>query len=265
MGKDNGGAKKEAKEKPKKEAAYVPKKTNLGDSSTIKRLMDDAVISVLLDVDELGYEEDATISNLKLVIGFTGVAASLVSHVYPGGFPRNWWCLLICCFVYFFTSGIMQAMLTFTELDSILLLKGKKRADGTRGLKLNVSSSFPRFQETYSLGVATLPGSTLALKWGHTFQPGQPCMRADYAQMSWPCNHYFDEDGEFAEDLFIDVSPPSPPPLRVRAQSRHHTPHSLTCVAPAPRARISTPLQAVHAFFTEYEAVAGGGESKKDQ
>ena len=45
----------------------------------------------------LNYEEDSALSNLKLVVGFAGVGASLVSHVYPAPFPKNWLVLLLCC------------------------------------------------------------------------------------------------------------------------------------------------------------------------
>ena len=65
--------KKEAK-KAKKEAEetvmVTAKKTVLGDTATIKRLMDDAAITALLDEDELDYDEDVSLSNVKLVVGF---------------------------------------------------------------------------------------------------------------------------------------------------------------------------------------------------
>ena len=85
-----------AKEKKRKKVReeLTPKKTQLGDTMTIKRLMDDAVISVILDKDEgHGYEEDTSMSNLKLIIGFAGVGASAGPQAYPGTFPRNWGCL----------------------------------------------------------------------------------------------------------------------------------------------------------------------------
>ena len=184
-----------------------PKKSALGDTGTIKRLMDDAVIQTLIDPDDLGYVEDTAMSNLKLVLGFGGVAASLVSHVYPATFPRNWWVLLLCCAVYFVTSGILQMMLSFVELESILLLRGKAREGGSRGPGLNVSSSFPRFQEVYTLGIARLTGSSLSMSSSAPFCAGEPpSMTADLAQRSWPCNKFFDEEGFFAENEFIDVS-----------------------------------------------------------
>ena len=53
---------------------------------------------LLDDTDEgLKYVEDTALSNLKLVVGFAGVGASLVSHVYPAPFPKNWLVLLLCC------------------------------------------------------------------------------------------------------------------------------------------------------------------------
>ena len=105
--------KKEAK-KAKKEAEetvmVTAKKTVLGDTATIKRLMDDAAITALLDEDELDYDEDVSLSNVKLVVGFAGVGASLVSHAFPAPFPKNWWVLLICCAFYFAMSGVLQLL-----------------------------------------------------------------------------------------------------------------------------------------------------------
>lgn len=63
---------------------------------------------MLLNADDLGYVEDVSLSNLKLLIGFASVGASAVSHVYPATFPKNWWVLLICCAAYFIGSGILQ-------------------------------------------------------------------------------------------------------------------------------------------------------------
>ena len=50
---------------------------------------------MLLEENELGYEEDIGLSNIKLVVGFAGVGGSLVSHVYPATFPKNWCAQLI--------------------------------------------------------------------------------------------------------------------------------------------------------------------------
>ena len=86
------------------------KKTVLGDGITMKRMIDDAVrrrlhlallrprstpacprqiIGVLLE-DDSDFVEDVALSNFKLVVGFASVGASVVSHVYPAAFPKNW-------------------------------------------------------------------------------------------------------------------------------------------------------------------------------
>merc|ERR1711935_316094 len=193
-------------EKERKERTEAPKKTNLGDSATIKRLMDDAVIQVVLDDSHegLSYVEDSALSNLKLVVGFAGVGASLVSHVYPAPFPKNWLVLLLCCAWYFLMSGILQLILSFCELESILLVRGKT-AD-TQGL--NFSSHLPRFQEMYTLGITPLPKGSLGLASAPKFRPMPPSTvvetSTDGSQKQWPVNHFFDEEGTFAEDAFIN-------------------------------------------------------------
>lgn len=197
--------KKSKKPKEDTSSASVPKKVNIGDSATIKRMLDDAVIKVLLDQTEegLGYVEDTALSNLKLVVGFAGVGASLVSHIYPAPFPKNWLVLLLCCAWYFLMSGILQLILSFCELESILLVNGK---NGEKS-GLNFSSHMPRFQEMYTLAITSLPTGSLGLATAPKFKPTLTSnvveISADGSQKQWPCNHFFTEEGTFAEDLFI--------------------------------------------------------------
>ena len=61
------------------------KKAILGDTATIKRMLDDAVVEVLLDSeDDSGlhtmFVDDTSMSNMKLFVGFSAVGASLLSH-----------------------------------------------------------------------------------------------------------------------------------------------------------------------------------------
>ena len=196
--------KKEKKSKPPKDDE-PPKRLNIGDSATIKRMLDDAVIQVMLDDSEegLGYAEDTALSNLKLVVGFAGVGASLVSHVYPAPFPKNWLVLLLCCAWYFLMSGILQLILSFCELESILLVRGKSKGE----VGLNISSHMPRFQEMYTLAITPLPTGSLGLASAPKFKPVMTSNRVevseDGSQKQWPCNHFFTEEGTFAEDAFI--------------------------------------------------------------
>jgi hypothetical protein len=151
---------------------------------------------VLLDDDPddgLAYVEDVGLSNLKLVVGFAGVGASLVSHVYPAPFPKNWLVLLLCCAWYFLMSGILQLILSFCELESILLVRGKAGKEG-----LNFSSHLPRFQEMYTLGITPLPKGSLGLASAPKFRPMEPNTvvetSADGSQKQWPVNLFFDEE-----------------------------------------------------------------------
>lgn len=183
------------------------KKSQLGDTTTMKRLLDDAVISVLLEKNEgHQYVEDTSMSNLKLVIGFAGVGSSAVSHAYPATFPKNWWVLLACCAWYFAMSGILQLLLSFVELESILIVRGKARADGTKQQNLNVSTYMPRYQEMFTLGITPVPGGALSLMSAPSFRPTVPggntapgCL-----QREWSVAEYFDEDGDFDEEKFME-------------------------------------------------------------
>lgn len=194
----------------KKYTGDQSKKTVLGDSNTMKRLIDDAVIEVMLE-DESPFVEDVALSNMKLIIGFGSVGASVVSHIFPAPFPKNWWVLLGCVAWYFIGSGILQLLLSFVELESIVLLryKGKERAAG-RAAGINVSSHFPRYQDVFTLGITPLPSSSLGLLFAPKFKPnppeeGAPSPPRDHTQIHWSVSEFFDEEGVFYEEKCMDM------------------------------------------------------------
>lgn len=208
-GADKPVKKKDKKDKAEKVEMITLKRTALGDTATIKRLMDDAAVHIFLDeTDGYGYVEDTTMSNLKLVVGFLAVSASGVSHAYPATFPKNWLVLLLCCAWYFGMSGILQLLLSFVELESVVVLRGKgTKLDGSRADGINVSSHFPRFQEIYTLGVTPVPGSATSLHRAPRFRPDVAGgnTEAYCLQRSWSVEAFFDEEGIFAEEAFMQV------------------------------------------------------------
>lgn len=162
--------------------------------------------------DESPFVEDVGLSNLKLIIGFGSVAASVVSHVYPAPFPKNWWVLLGCCLWYFIGSGLLQLLLSFVELESIVLLRYKdKERRGNRAAGINVTSHFPRYDHVYTLGITPLPSGSLALFSAPKFKlnptpKGEELPQADYAQIHWSVAEFFDEEGVFFEDKCMDMT-----------------------------------------------------------
>lgn len=173
------------------------KTTVLGDTATIKRLLDDHVAEVLQG--ELKYEEDVALSNVKLVVGFAGVGAALASHVYPKPFPHNWWVLLGCCAWYFAMSGVLQFLLSYVELEAFLQLK--PRAAQTAGL--NIASSLPRFSDRYSLAISPLPHGSLSMWSAPKFRHVPGGADGVYAAEE-SVTRFFDEDGVFVEAPFAD-------------------------------------------------------------
>lgn len=185
------------------------KKTVLGDGITMKRMIDDAIIGVLLE-DDSDFVEDVALSNFKLVVGFASVGASVVSHVYPAAFPKNWHVLLLCCLWYFIGSGILQLLLSFVELESIVLLRYKEKRD-RRPYGLNVSTHFPRYQDVFTLGVTPLPSGSLGLVSAPKFKPeqpeeGEPLASDDHTQVHWSVAELFDERGVFYEEKCMDMA-----------------------------------------------------------
>jgi signal peptidase complex subunit 2 len=167
----------------------------LGDTATMKRLLDDHVAEVLQG--ELKYEEDVALSNIKLLLGFAAVGAALVSHVYPKPFPHNWWVLLACCAWYFAMSGVLQFLLSYVELEAFLQLKPK--AAGAPGL--NIASSLPRFSDRYTLAITQLPSGSLGMWSAPKFRHrpgGEPGVYTSEASIT----KFFDEDGAFIDEPF---------------------------------------------------------------
>ena len=264
---------------------YAVKKTHLGDSATIKRLMDDAVVHVLLDKEEgYGYSEDTSMSNLKLFVGFIGVGASLVSHVYPAPFPKNWWVLLLCCAFYFAMSGVLQLLLSFVELESMLVVRAKP--DQGKHRAYNFSSHFPRFQEVYTLGITPVPGSALSMYAAPRFRPDIPNgnTEPDCLQCSWSVESALPDTASTAAAAATTTTTtttiarararPTTPISRRPTRARSHVPLPLCARRKnVPAAEFfdeegtfaeETFMTVVSAFVNEYEQlVASGGKKDK--
>jgi len=116
----------------------------------------------------------------------------------------NRWVLLACCTFYFVSSGILQLLLSFFELESILLLKGKVGPDGKHGPGVNVSTHFPRYQEEFTIGITSLPSGSLGLPWSPAFKKleGDQSKALAHGQRQWLVSEFFDEEGFFYEDRF---------------------------------------------------------------
>jgi len=98
--------------------------------------------------DELGYQEDHTLSNMKLVLGAFGCILAVISHFYPIPFPANKHILLVCAICYFTSSGILQYIASYLQQDIILITK-----PDTDHKPLEVRTSMHKYDPNYTVTI----------------------------------------------------------------------------------------------------------------
>ena len=106
-------------------------------------------------------------------------------------------------------------------VDPSLGRRTRTRTRYTLGITLPLTLPLTR----YTLGITPLPKGSLGLASAPKFRPMPPstvvATSADGSQKQWPVNHFFDEEGTFAEESFINVRPsPSPTPSPSPSPSR---------------------------------------------
>eukprot|EP00802_Teleaulax_amphioxeia_P020288 Tamp_20564.p1 GENE.Tamp_20564~~Tamp_20564.p1 ORF type:complete len:234 (+),score=63.39 Tamp_20564:43-702(+) len=199
-GDGKGAAKKAEKVAAEKIPDDAQKNANPGDTATTKGILDDAVVQ---SFEDAGFAEDHTLSNLKLFLGALACAFALIAQFYPSPlaplpFPESRPLLLVCCVLYFFLSFTLQLITSFYEQswdgqDKILYtLPPCEQSPFWTPLKghcVQVSTKLARFSTDYSL--------ILEVK----NDKGQ---LIDTAQSVLKLTDYFEENGTFHEDFFMD-------------------------------------------------------------
>jgi len=151
-------------------------KVNKFDNSALKQALDDALVKYL--TDELGYQEDHTLSNIKLVLGAFGCILAVISHFYPIPFPANKTILLVCAICYFASSGILQYIASYLQQDIILITKPDKDHK-----PLEVHTSMHKYDPNY----------TVAIK----YKGGQ-----SHSTFTKPVTEWFTTSGVLVNDVF---------------------------------------------------------------
>lgn len=153
-----------------------------GDSVKVKQILDECTVKAVLD---RGYEEHHSLDNAKLWLMVLACAFAMVAQFWPSPFPESRPLLGICCSSYFALSGILQLVVWFWERDAIMFTEdampatsGAKRASE---LGLRIRSSFPRFQDEYTLII----------------QLNKPEGTTPTTTETWSVGKFFDVDGNF--------------------------------------------------------------------
>jgi len=130
-------------------------KINKFDVSALKQSLDDAVVKYV--TDDLEYQEDHNLSNIKLLLGLFGCVLAVIAHFYPTPFPANKNVLIVCAASYFISSGILQYIASYKQRDVILFTKPAKA-----GKALEISSHMNKFDPKYTLTIRHKGGKSEA-------------------------------------------------------------------------------------------------------
>jgi len=176
------------------------KNANPGDTATTKGILDDAVVQ---SFEDAGFAEDHRLSNLKLFLGALACAFALVAQFWPSplapmGFPESRPLLLVCCVLYFFLSFTLQLITSFYEQswdgqDTILFtLPPNDQSPFWSSLdkhRIKVSTKLARFSVDYHLCL-------------HVHHENGALL--EKAEKVLKLTDYFEENGTFHEDFFMD-------------------------------------------------------------
>mmetsp|Transcript_41668 Transcript_41668/g.130551 ORF Transcript_41668/g.130551 Transcript_41668/m.130551 type:complete len:199 (+) Transcript_41668:288-884(+) len=160
-----------------------------GDMIKVKQVLDEAAVVALAEMD---YEEDYFTDNIKLTVMVISCAFAMVAQFYPMPFPDSRPLLAVCCAGYFVFSCILQFIVTYIDKDTIMFIKPKMEVTGSDN-RLLLKSNFPRFDETYKLGIV--------LEDPKKSNPDPKGM----IEGDFYIGDYFDRDGNFAEDVFVQA------------------------------------------------------------
>ncbi|KAK9831174.1 hypothetical protein WJX74_005966 [Apatococcus lobatus] len=123
-------------------------KVNLADGAALKRALDEAASKAVLSA---GYQEDQSISNLKIGFSLITCAFAALAQFYPRKYPDNWVLLAVCVLGYMAGTGVLNFYVAGREGDAFMFTKRRKGL----GHELRISSSMQRYSEWYTMVISS--------------------------------------------------------------------------------------------------------------
>lgn len=123
-------------------------KVNLADGAALKRALDEAASKAVLST---GYQEDHTVSNLKIGFSLITCAFAALAQFYPQKYPDNWVLLVVCVLGYMAGTGVLNFYVAGREGDAFMFTKRRKGL----GHELRISSSMQRYSEWYTMVISS--------------------------------------------------------------------------------------------------------------
>lgn len=172
----------------------APHKIETGDSIKVKQVLDDATVEA---VQDMGYLPDYKLENLKLLLMLLSCLFAMTAQFYPIPFPSSRPLLGVCCASYGLLSLVLQFIITYIDGDTILQTK---KGDKAGQMELRVRTSFPRFQEEFTLIVQNRNYIAPPAKEAEAFPKDQK--QGVISAVRMYVGRYFTDNGEFAEARF---------------------------------------------------------------
>jgi len=95
-------------------------KINQFDVSTLRKTLDDNVVSALQEREDI--ELDLSLSNLRLILGVASVLVAIWSHFGTGDMPDSRPLLLIAVIIYYAISLCLTCLSSFVEHDTLCVI-----------------------------------------------------------------------------------------------------------------------------------------------
>lgn len=191
-GKAADGKAADGKDKDKDtDKADEPIKTALGDPVAVKHALDEQTAAYFLD--ELGYADDVTLSNVKLAIGAAAILVAAFAQFYPVPFPASASVLQWCVGVYWVLHAVVQCMHWVTDADCVLITKPKMHGVGAsrrREPALAIRTDMKRYDTEYRVAVQQRT-------------PARGKRACAKAEAKLQCTDFFDANGVFLTAPFV--------------------------------------------------------------
>ena len=114
-------------------------------------------------LEDLGYETDWAIWNVKMVLGVISCVCAGVAQLWPGEYPETMIVLMVCCGIYYAAAVWLQYIASFQECGWFVFTKPKPTAKWSTTAGIALTSKMERYEYEYTLSVEVRPGSDTQL------------------------------------------------------------------------------------------------------
>ena len=178
-------------------------------------------------LEDLGYETDWAIWNVKMVLGVISCVCAGVAQLWPGEYPETKIVLMVCCGIYYAAAVWLQYIASFQECGWFVFTQPKPTAKWSTTAGIALTSTMERYEYEYTLSVEVRPGSDTQLPvrrrsplatslpllppkdlgeaWSEVWIRACCCVVAQEGQtvqLVKGLNDYFDTEGYLAHEIF---------------------------------------------------------------